>query len=233
MLLFHSVRIRSISILILFAVITYLWLGYAMIVCRSPMLAMLVYYPVFCLGGGLILRRSISGVEGKSIDVKRHDNPVLLTFLVSILATAVLWACTLLFRPGMIDPEIIGDGLDSIGMQADKFWIAAGFLALVNPFAEEFLWRGSVFEVLLKSGSRTRAVILSSILFAGYHPLVISMIFPGVWLIAVFIITFIGGMFLSELFLRTGKLQYPIALHIVININLMIMGYLYAPSSTP
>lgn len=223
---------RSTAIAIGIIVCTYIWLGYSMIVLRNPMLTMIVYYLAFCLGCGLLIRKF---TERDKVYCSRNQfkSPVLFTFTLCLIAAVILWLCTLLFRPGIIDPAFITDGLDSIGMTRDSYWIPAGFLAIVNPFAEEFLWRASVFRFFSSKMKISGAVIISSLIFAGYHPLVISMIFPPVWLALAFVITFIGGIFLAHLYMRTRSIAYPIALHLVINVNLMLMGYNYSLSSTP
>ncbi len=212
-------------------VLTYAWLAYSMLVLSSPMAAMLVYYPIFCYLGGSWIARNTAGFDALQNKIPRHAKPEFPLIFLSFIATAVLWLCTLLIRPGLIEPELITNGLDSLGMTVGKYWGPAGFLAIANPFAEEFLWRYGVLRFLMVRVSRNSAIIVSSLLFAGYHPLVVAMLFPAPWLVLIFAITFIGGIFLSHLYLRTRHLAYPIILHLVININLMVIGYLYAGGS--
>lgn len=211
----------------------YLWLGVAMLLFRSPMLAMLVYYPVLCLGGGLLVGSDTLRSRKGPLQVKLSPHPVLHLFWLVLAVSAALWACTFLFRPGLVDPAMLAEGLRSIGMTRERFWVSAGLLAVVNPFAEEFLWRWCVFPAFASRMPLRAAVHLSALLFAGYHPLVIGMLFPPLWLIAVFLISYLGGVILAETFLRTRHLGYLIVLHFAINANLMVIGFLYSPSSTP
>lgn len=214
-------------------VIIYAWLAYSMIILREPMIAMLVYHPILCLGGGLLLRKSIPDKRAQFLKIKMINRPVLLTFVFALLASLILWACNLLIRPGLIEPGLLSDGLGSIGMTKENYWLTAGYLAIVNPFAEEFLWRSAVLPFFLAKTGRIPAVLFMSLIFGGYHPLVLSMIFPPAWLILIFVVTFVGGVFFAYLYMRTRSLWYPIILHLVININLMFIGYIYSSSSTP
>jgi membrane protease YdiL (CAAX protease family) len=226
-------KLESTGIAILLVAITYAWLAYSMIILREPMITMLIYHPILCLGGGLLLRKSIPDIGAQFLQIKKINQPVFLTFVFALLASGILWACNLLIRPGLIDPGLLSDGLESIGMAKENYWLTAGYLAIVNPFAEEFLWRSAVFPFFLAKTSRIPAVLFMSLIFAGYHPVVLSMIFPPAWLILVFVVTFVGGVFFAYLYMRTRSLWYPIVMHLVVNINLMFIGYIYSPSSTP
>jgi len=196
---------------------------------------MAVYYPLFCIAGSHILIRSVKPEDITRVfsGFSQYTKPELPTLILVFVATAVLWFCTLLIRPGMIEPDIISNGLSEIGMTRERFWYAAGFLAVANPFCEEILWRWGILRFLLTRMESRTAIIVTSLMFAGYHPMVIGMLFPPVWLVLIFVLTFLGGIFLANLYLRTRHLGWPIALHVVININLMFIGYLYSSSSTP
>lgn len=226
-------KLNPTGIAILLVVIIYAWLAYSMIILRKPLIAMLVYHPILCLGGGFLLRKSIPDIGTQFLKIKKINHPVLLTFVLALLASAILWACNLLIRPGLIDPGHFSDGLGSIGMTRDKFWLTAGYLAVVNPFAEEFFYRSALLPYFLAKFKRIPAVIFMGVIFAGYHPLVISMIVPPAWLMLAFVLTFFGGALFAYLYMKTRSLWYPIVLHLVVNINLMFIGYIYSPSSTP
>lgn len=208
----------------------YIWLGCGMIILRSPIITMLFYYS-FCFIGGAILAEKL--IREKIEDTIRvRMNPALVTLLFCALSTGVIWAFSLLFRPDIIDPEIISRGLASIDMTAERYLITAGLLIIVNPFAEEFFWRFVILRLFIRSMEKFHAIVLANVLFCGYHPLIVSMIFPPPWLAAVVLVTFIGGLALSWLFLISNKLRYPVILHLIMNLNLMIMGFRYS-SATP
>jgi membrane protease YdiL (CAAX protease family) len=207
----------------------YLWMRYSMVLLKSPILAMLVYYLAICLGGGTILGR----MEGVSRDAASRfrisGRHVLVTAGLAVFVTAGIWAVRLLFQPGIIDPEIIRGGISAIGMTRSHFWTPAAILIVLNPPCEEYFWRFRILAVMLGRMNRGVAISLVSLLFAGFHMLTVWYMFPALWLIGVLLFVYAGGLILSHLFLGTRSLAYPIALHVIINVNLMVLGFLYAP----
>ena len=223
-----SMKPREWAIIATLVVVVYAWLGLGMIYLKSPIASMLVYYLGLCFTGGLMLKRLIPGKEFRLFELRKHPHPVLLTLGLIIFTSAAIWAFKLLFQPGIVDPEIIRKGIGSIGMSRAHFWIPAGILIAINPFSEEFLWRWSLLPILLDGLKRNRAIMLSSVIFAGYHVLTVSMLFSPIWLVGVFLVTYVGGLFFANLLLKTHSLWYPIIVHMIINANLMMLGYLFS-----
>ena len=209
--------------------LTYVWLWYTIAVLRNPVLSVLGFHPVFCLGGGLLIRKLATGFENKSKPpgfmlafFGTVGIAVLITFIITTLAAFLL-------QPSLVDPEFLTQGLFTLRMDKAHFWLVGGWVAIVNPFAEEFFWRTSVFGFFLGRMSHVGALIVMSILFAGYHPLVMMIMVPTSWLVLVFVMTFMGGLIFGEIYYRTKNIAWTIILHLVININLMLIGWQYAP----
>jgi len=217
---------KAFGILTILIVLIYLWLGFSMIVLRSPFLAMFVYYPVLCFGGGYILRTLIEK-HGKSDIVKNkgYDNSFTPAFTLAILTTLGLWICMLVFRYGLIPPHAVSNGLNSLGLKGESYWLAGLMIIFLNPPCEEYFWRSGVFTLLKTRYSGKTALHVSSLLFAGYHVLVVSTFFPLIWLPVIFGIVYLGGLMFAILFHRSGKLIQPIILHSVINFNIIFMGW--------
>ena len=199
-------------------------------ILHAPLITMAVYYPVFCYGGGRLLdaicKRNHKNESNRS---EVPGNPLPLTIGFSILGGIILWMGVLLVRPGMIEPEIITRALAATGMHAQKFWLTGLVVVLVNPFFEEYLWRFGVFRWLEGRVSHSAAMHISALLFAGYHPLVVAQYFPPAWLILVFMLVYFGGIAFAFLYSRTRNLLHPIAFHLFVNLNLMLIARLYAP----
>jgi membrane protease YdiL (CAAX protease family) len=212
--------------------VVYVWLGYSMNHLKDPILAMAVYYPVICLGGGFLIRKFGIAGHGKKVDPAGGPREnVIRTVALSLIGTALLWSSVLLFRPGLVDPDILANRLAAYGLNKGDFWLVAWMVVLINPVLEEYLWRYALLPLLADRFRGGIAVNISALLFAGYHPIVVAGMFPAVWLIAVFLIVYAGGVALASLFLRTRNLLYPIAFHMIVNVNIMLMGYLYAPKA--
>jgi len=222
----HKPNIITLSVI----AAVYMWLFYSFVILKDPSIARTVYIMLLCFGGGYLISRYFKYKKSEVFEYKPHPNPIALTIGLSLLATAIMWGTTLLFRPGLFDPGTISEGLKTCGTPLKNYWLIAGAFALLNPFAEEWLWRKNVFPYLRTKMSRNWAIFVSAILFAGYHPLAIILLFPPLWLFGVFTMCFIGGIFLVGLFLKTHKMRYSVALHMVININLIFIWFNYTAS---
>jgi len=209
--------------------ITYAWLWYSLTVLKNPLLCVVVYHPVLCLAGGLLIRK-LSPDFPKSEPRINFKFSLILTLIIVLFSTMVLIVSAMfVLQPSMADPQIMTDGLSSLGMDRAHFWIIGGWIMIINPFAEEFFWRTSVLRFLSGRMSRTLAIGVMAALFAGYHPLITMMVIPSGWLPFVFVLTFIGGLVLGELYLRSRKIIWSIIVHLVMNINLMLIGWQHAP----
>jgi membrane protease YdiL (CAAX protease family) len=90
-------------------------------------------------------------------------------------------------------------------------------IVFLAPLGEEMVFRGIAYTALRGRG-RTRALMVTSLLFAVAHIQVIH-----------FIPIFCIGLILAYLFERTGSLKPAIALHVLVNLTLMILWY-YSPN---
>jgi membrane protease YdiL (CAAX protease family) len=98
--------------------------------------------------------------------------------------------------------------------------------AIVAPFAEEFLYRGLIFQGFVRRYNPKKAVLLTSLLFAVVHLTPLGMFN-----------SFISGLFLAWLLLETRSLWPCIAAHCISNgivyfqtiaepvFNIEILGY--------
>ena len=226
----NSSNKRQIIIGFIVAVAAYGWICYSFVVLQNPILGRMVYIVVLCFGGGYLLYRSLTNNKKEVFEIEMHRSPVFLTTWLSIVAMAVVWGATLLFRPGIVSPETIGTTLDTYGTPLKNYWWFAGFFTIMNPIAEEFLWRRNMVPLLRSMMGRYQTIVVSALLFAGYHVLAIIKPFELLMLLGVFLICFTGGIFLAYLYIRTRHIRYPIALHMVININLAVIWWFYTPS---
>jgi uncharacterized protein len=94
---------------------------------------------------------------------------------------------------------------------------------------EELLCRGALLYILIKNIGQTKAVIISSVLFAILH-----WINAGVWgnltqMIIVFTFTFTMGLLLAYSYARTFSLLIPFAIHYGWNLT---QNYIFPESAT-
>jgi hypothetical protein len=76
--------------------------------------------------------------------------------------------------------------LESIGLNSSSWFAFIAYFSLVNPFIEEYFWRGFL-------GSPTKKIHMMDLVFAGYHTLILwGRVRPSSILFAVIILTSAG-----------------------------------------
>ncbi len=214
--------------------LVYVWVWYSMNVLHNPLVLMAVYYPVLCLGGGLVLRKFMGNIIPSNFYMpENHRECAVLTLKYSVLSTLVIWLGLLAIKSGMVDSEIINDGLEACGMYRESYWITGIGVVLVNPIFEEMLWRWGLVTFLdSRFGDKNWVGLhLSSLIFAGYHPIVAFNLFSPPWLLVIFILAYLAGLMFVRLYRKSRGLHFVMIFHMGVNLNLMLLGYLFAPPS--
>jgi len=112
---------------------------------------------------------------------------------------------------------VLSDGLaenpiNDLAME-NSFWKVLTMVILA-PVMEELLFRKLLIDRAVRYGEKT-AVLLSAITFGLFHQNLFQ-----------FFYAFGAGLLLAYLYVRSGKLRYPIILHMIIN----FMGSVVAPA---
>jgi membrane protease YdiL (CAAX protease family) len=85
-------------------------------------------------------------------------------------------------------------------------WINLLVISIFAPICEEILFRKFLIDRTIKYGAKV-SIILSAVLFAFFHGNLNQ-----------FFYAFLMGGFFAYVYIKTGKLVYPIILHIIINL---------------
>ena len=108
--------------------------------------------------------------------------------------------------------------LASIGLDKTTWFGFIAYFSLVNPFVEEYFWRGTL-------GNDSRQVTVADLIYAGYHVLVtwnkthlLSMLFM------VFVLTF-AGWFWRQVYRRDGSLLAPLLGHMAADLSILLAVY--------
>ena len=108
--------------------------------------------------------------------------------------------------------------LASIGLDKTTWFGFIAYFSLVNPFLEEYFWRGTV-------GNESRQVTVTDLIYAGYHVLVtwnmthlLSMLFM------VFVLTF-AGWFWRQVYRRDESLLAPLLGHMAADLSILMAVY--------
>jgi hypothetical protein len=78
-------------------------------------------------------------------------------------------------------------------------------VVIVGPIFEEILFRKTIIDRLGKYGERM-AIIVSSVAFGFFHGNLNQMMY-----------TIVCGLILGNMYVKTGKLRYPILMHMIMN----------------
>ncbi len=91
-------------------------------------------------------------------------------------------------------------------------WQAAALTLLAYPILEEWIYRGILYPPLEKAVGRPAAVVLSGVVFQALH-LTYGLAWPHY---------FVGGMILAWVFARSRSLIYPVLLHALWNLLVLL-----------
>lgn len=128
--------------------------------------------------------------------------------------------------PIMIVGNVIGSGLASAlsdGQATNRVselilhsnpWVNALFVAVLAPCFEEWLFRRQIIDRTRRYGERV-SILLSAFAFALFHMNLYQ-----------FFYAFGLGLVLAYAYMRSGRLRYPVAIHMIIN----TCGSLVAPA---
>ncbi len=124
-------------------------------------------------------------------------------------------------------PHIHLNGLDMPGALLEygltgSPWI--GFVlyyALINPWLEELFWRGHYAQ-------RVRYPVMSDILFAGYHVLVLVLFVKWVWILVAFVVLVLTAWMWRYLTKRYNGLKIPAISHFVADVSVITAIFILA-----
>jgi hypothetical protein len=166
-------------------------------VFRSAWLAMALYHAG-------ILAVMVVGSGGRIGSLLRGWSAVPAAFAVGFGASGAI-----LLR--ILWPHAVRDGfaarLLEIGLHGESFVAFAFYHALVNPWLEEWYWRGWL-------GSAARGPVLRDAAFAGYHLIVLTRFLDWPWATACFVALTVAAWVWRRLAARCGGLLVPVLSHV-------------------
>ncbi len=101
------------------------------------------------------------------------------------------------------------------GVSSADILLEAVVYGVVSPFAEEAVFRGSLFGNLRRCIPLWQAVLLSSLVFGIYHGNPMQTFYA-----------FVMGMAFAAAYARCGQFAVPFVLHAVVNLAVLLFSYL-------
>lgn len=154
-------------------------------------------------------------IEKASVDAK--------TFMIYIgVSLTLMWIGNIagliitMLLSGAIQTEIVNPVHELIST-AD-LWVNLLIISIFAPICEEILFRKFLIDRTIKYGAKV-SIILSAVMFGLFHGNLNQ-----------FFYTFLMGGFFAYVYIRTGKITYPIILHAIVNFMGSVVSLILAGS---
>ncbi len=198
-------QIKKIAYLVPFVAVSI-----GLLIANNAWMAIILYH----LGIGVFLILGKQGYRARELIMGGKLLPILLA-IISGLATGVI----LLASANSIGlPNNLAALLARQGLQGWGWTLFIPYYSIVNPFLEEYYWRGYLAE-------STKGITLSDICYAGYHPIVLSRYLSWPLLILEFLILLGVAWAWRQIAQRYAGLIIPVLMHLAADLSLIIAIY--------
>jgi membrane protease YdiL (CAAX protease family) len=190
--------------------VPYLTVGIGFLVLHNVWVAVLSYH----LGMIAVILLSGTRISLKSL-FQRTNNKIL-----PVLAAIGLCGGMLLYVlwPFLSIPDNIGYYLQNRGL-TDQVWpFFITYLIIVNPFLEEFYWRGFL-------SNPSKGIIVNDFFFSGYHILVLGSNVAPVWSAVVFAVLTGAAWFWRQTNRISSNLLPSLACHLAADASILLVIY--------
>jgi len=180
------------------ALIPYITVPFGLYVLHNGWVSLLLYH------AGIVwwVMRGDSGVRFSALFSGWRAREEFVGIFFGSLGGLVLWA---LWPAIGLTPSFRTE-LSALGLSGASYTAFVLYHALVHPWLEELLWRGSL-------GSDVRHPTWTDVAFAGYHALVLWPLLAWPWVVVSVVSLTIAGRFWRMLALRCGGLLVPSLSH--------------------
>lgn len=108
--------------------------------------------------------------------------------------------------------------VEALGLSSSN-WIAfITYFSLVNPFVEEYFWRGYL-------GSPTKKLYLSDFIYAGFHGMILAGSLPILSIAFSLTVLILAGWFWRQLARESGGLLAPLLGHMAADFTILVTIY--------
>jgi membrane protease YdiL (CAAX protease family) len=185
-----------------------------LVVVGSGWIAMLIYHLGVCLVFAAAWGRPSFGslFRGWKSATGLWALPV---FALAGLLIVVLWPVI------RLEGGNLASTLASLGLENSTWWLFMIAYCLVNPWLEEWFWRGHAVAVMRRPG-------YSDILYAGYHTLVLVFFIKAPWVALAFVVLAGAGFVWRWMARKCGGLLLPALTHFVADVSVMIAAHVLA-----
>ena len=162
---------------------------------HSAVASFLLYHSL-CFSAALIYRARFGPRSSKPFP--RHH---WLALAGGCLAGCFVVYLTIGFVGALTDPArvLMGLRLQHIPLDKESYVLLFAYFAIVNPIAEEFFWRGTIYSGLRRRHLHIRACSnIDAVLFGSWHWLIVRLFFSPLMALVITV----GIVFVGEIFCR-------------------------------
>ncbi|WP_149732459.1 CPBP family intramembrane glutamic endopeptidase [Methanobrevibacter millerae] len=142
-------------------------------------------------------------LEKKSLGVKKYFEYVCITITLmwigNLAGTIITTLIGFKLGNGIVNP------VEQV-IENSSIYINVIIISIIAPIFEEYMFRKMLIDRTIKYGAKL-SILLSALLFALYHGN-----------LSQFFYAFMLGGFFAYVYIKTGKIIYPITLHLIINL---------------
>ena len=179
----------------------------------SSLCIYIIPFPVFYW---LMKKLEAHKIEKRSVDAKTFILYISITLTLMWIGNLIGLAITMLLSGAM--QTDIANPVHELISNSD-IWFNLVIISIIAPIFEEIFFRKMVIDRTIKYGAKV-SIILSAVLFGFFHGNLNQ-----------FFYTFLMGGFFAYVYIKTGKITYPIILHAIVNlmgsvVSLIVMNSL-------
>ncbi|MBT4166369.1 CPBP family intramembrane metalloprotease [archaeon] len=157
------------------------------------------------------------------IHLKNKKQTFQLALIGSLGATAIILTAFFSLKH-LIDLTAISTNLATINITPITYPLIALAIVLINPFIEEYFWRGFVFRVFDKY---TKFGYWTGILFALHHVIIIAGWFNWWQFILVTVFLALVGILFNWTYKKTNSIYATWITHLIADLVIVTIGYFY------
>jgi membrane protease YdiL (CAAX protease family) len=201
---------RISAIKIIAPLIPYICVGTGLLLFHNAWIAMLSYHI-----GMIIILFIVSANIPIKLLFKSNDYRIpLITAILGASGGILMY----LLWPLLNIPPNINSYVQNIGLNEATWPCFLMYFILVNPFIEEYFWRGYL-------GGDSKKFLLNDLLFSGYHVIVLAGKMSPPWLIAIFLILACSAWFWRQTnYMSRGLLSSTIS-HFLADVTVIFTIY--------
>jgi membrane protease YdiL (CAAX protease family) len=106
----------------------------------------------------------------------------------------------------------------ALGLNTSNWLAFLAYFSLVNPFLEEYYWRGYL-------GSPTKKLYISDLVYAGFHGMILAGSMPVLSIVYSMTLLVLAGWFWRQLAREDGGLLAPVLGHMAADFTILMAVY--------